>query len=139
MGKVEGMKSEWFFGDLLRDKGIKYVFENDWYDFLVKGSYKVEIKSCQITVKRGKKEHKGQGKYRIGRFDFTDKENRERQIKENIQIGFIIRHKEQFIMYGFVKANQLSGKRYLSIHQLRELRPMSFEYWILELYKKERT
>lgn len=136
MGKVAGMKSEWFFCDLLRAKGIAYIFENDWYDFLVKGIYKVELKSCQISIKKnGERNKKGKSGYAIGRFDFTNEDNLKQAIKENIWIGLVVRHKEQFIMYGFIKAEKLKNrKRYLTIHQARDLKPLSFEDWVLELY-----
>lgn len=127
------MKAEWFFCDLLRAKGIAYTFINGWYDFLVKEKIKVELKSCQISIK---KKGKGQG-YSVGRFDFTNSDNLKQAIEENIWIGLIVRHKDQFIMYGFIKADQIKDrKRYLTIHQARKLKPMSFEDWILELYGK---
>ena len=130
MGKAAGMKSEWFFCDLLRAKGIAYIFENDWYDFLVKGTYKVELKSCQISIQKDCRRG-----YSIGRFDFTNEDNLKQAIKENIWIGLVVRHQDQFIMYGFIKAEKLKNrKRYLTIHQARDLKPLSFEDWILELY-----
>ncbi len=131
MGKEAGMKGEFFFGSLLRDKGIEYTFENSWYDFLIKEKYKVEVKSCQLSVKQGKTNN-----IHVGRFDFTNKENRKRQINENIWICLLVRHRDQFIIYGFIRAKKLSGKRYLSIHQARELRPMDLEDWLLELYRE---
>ena len=149
MGKEAGMKSEWFFCDLLKEKGIAYTFTNDWYDFLVKDK-KVEVKSCQLSIKKGKNYkkyigNKGKsGKYTVGKFDFKDEEQRERLIKENVWICLIVRHKlknsidneNQFIVYGFIRAEQLSNKRLLSIHQARDLEPISFEDGVLELYGK---
>ena len=132
--KRAGMKAEEFFSSLLFKEKLDYTFEDDWYDYLVMG-HKVELKSCQMTVKHYSKDKEKIYKqnYSIGRFDFTDKDNRERQIKENIWIALVVRHDSQCIILGFVQAKKLSGKRYLSIHQARDLKPLTFENWLEEI------
>ncbi len=141
IAKEAGMKSEEYFSSLLRSEGLDYVFEDDWFDYLVNG-HKVELKSCQITIKHYLNKNK-EGQYvpgnRIGQFDFTNEENRERYIKENIWIALVIRHKNQFIMYGFIRANQLDGKRYLSIHKAKKLKPLDFVDWVKKIKREKQN
>ena len=131
MTYARGMKAENFFSALLNKCGIEHDFVDEWYDYLVKKGIdsfeKVEVKSCQISVKNNKKDS---GEYTIGRFDFTSEENREKQFKHNVWIALIVRHREQFIMYGLVKAKDLNQRRYLTLHAARKLRPISFEDWL---------
>jgi len=133
MGQYAGAIAEEFFSSLLYKSGLQYTFDDDWYDYLVEGQ-KVELKSCQLTIvnpykKRGN-DYEGN---RIGRFDFTNKDNREVQIKENVWIALVIRHKKQCILFGFIMANQLNGSRYLSLHKARELKPITLKQWISTL------
>jgi len=123
MGAEAGMKSENFFAATLNEKGIFYNFDDDWYDFTV-CKVKVEVKSCQISVKDNDKI------YRPGRFDFTNEENRQKQFDENIWVCFIARHHDQFILLGFVRAQKLEMKRYISLPQVRKLSPLSLEDWL---------
>ena len=125
------MKAENFFSALLNKCGIEHEFVDEWYDYLIKKGVddyeKVEVKSCQISVKNNKKDS---DTYTIGRFDFTSEENRNKQFKHNVWIALIVRHREQFIMYGLVRAKDLNKKRYLTLHAARKLRPISFEDWL---------
>jgi len=132
MGYKKGAIGENFFSSLLYACGIKYNFVDDWYDYLVE-DIKVEVKSCQLTIKgtsklKGKELKEG---YKIGQFDFTSKENRERIIKEDVWIALIVRHRRQCIFYGFIKGSQLNGSRYLTLHKARDLKPINLNEWIL--------
>ena len=71
--------------------------------------------------------------YRIGRFDFTNAENREKQFYENIWISFILRNNEDFICLGFCKAKKLNKKRYITLHMIRDLKLISFEEWLKKI------
>jgi hypothetical protein len=96
----------------------------------VNKSIKVEIKSCQISIKdRANKHHR----YRIGRFDFTSEDNREKQFHENIWVCFIVRHRDQFLLLGFVRAEELKKKRYVTIHSTRELNLLDLDEWIQQI------
>lgn len=131
MGKEAGLRSEDYFRQMMNSKGIDYEFVDSWYDFLIKGKYKVEVKSCQISIKNTFKSHKG---FRIGRFDFTGKEQRKNLWKENVWVCLIIRHRHEFLLYGFIKYQKI-GKRYLTLHQARSLKIMGLDEWILETFR----
>ena len=120
--KERGIKAENYFISLLNNKGIQYNYDDDWYDFEVMDNL-IEVKSCNVSVKQS-------GSYRVGRFDFTDEENREMQYKENIWICFIIQASNQFICLGFCRARKLQRKRYISCSKYRELDLISFEDWL---------
>lgn len=127
-----GLKAEDYFLTKLSEKEIPYDYVNEWYDFLINKKHKVEVKSCQLTIR-----HTTDYGWRIGRFDFTNEENREQQYKENIWICLIIRHQDQFLFYGFLKAKEIWNKRmnkklsrYLTIHKARSLKPITFNEWI---------
>lgn len=127
MGREAGLKAENYFHALMNNKGIPVIFRDDWYDFEIYEGVKVEVKSCQLTIKDCAAKENA---WRIGRFDFTKEENREQQYKENIWVCLIVRHREQFILYGFVKARAINKERYLSLHQARELKPLEFDEWL---------
>ena len=141
LAKAAGMKAEDFFSSLLLNSKLDYDFVDIWYDYIVNG-HKVELKSCQLTIRhryQQKTKRKKLDGWRIGRFDFTNEETRKKQIKENIWIALVVRHKNQFIMYGFIEAKQLSGERYLSIHKARELKPLEFKDWVNQIDKSKTT
>lgn len=121
--KENGIKAEYHFIAILNRIGIPYEYIDSWFDFEVLGK-KIEIKSCQITIKNGKIRRS------IGRFDFTDKENRELQHKNNIWVCFILRYREQFMILGLCRARKLDKKRYITLHKLRDLNLMDLEEWI---------
>lgn len=120
------MKAENFFHSLMNQKGIPVRLDDDWYDFTVYDKIKVEVKSCQLSIKFIRDKKPG---FRPGRFDFTKEDNREEQFKENIWVCLIVRHHDQFILYGFVKARELKKKRYWPITTVRELKPLEFDEW----------
>lgn len=123
MGREEGQIVEDFFTLCMEKEGLKCDYKNDWYDFLVEG-VKVEVKGARPSIKDGNSYG-----YRIGRFDFTDTENRRKQWDNNVWIAFIIRHEKQCILYGFCKAEAINGMRYVSIHGARKLGLLNLEEW----------
>ncbi len=131
--KEAGIMAENYVMSLLNKKGIPYMYVDDWYDLELMNGHKLEIKSCQISI-RDHKEH-----LRIGRFDFTDKENRERQCKENIWVCFVLRHHEEFILIGFVRAKDLKQERYINLHTIRDYNPFSFDGWINLVNRKKKN
>lgn len=117
--KEKGIKAENFFIETLNKNGLHlYDYKDDWYDFEVLGE-KVEVKSCRISVKQPRKNGKDQ--YRIGRFDFTNPDNREKQYEENVWICFIARHGDSFMELGMCRAREVDRKRYVSLHKIRDL------------------
>lgn len=124
--KEKGIKAENYFASRMNQLGLKYSFIDGWYDFNVENN-RVEIKSCILTVKQknNKKE-----RLRHGRFDFTRKEHREKQFKDNIWICFILRHEEDFMLLGFCRARELKKKRYIAINHLRRIKLLSLNQWI---------
>lgn len=128
--KVFGIKAENYFASLLNKNGIPHDFVDDWFDFIVNRKYKVEVKSCQLTVKEGKA---SQESFRSGRFDFTKQENREKQFDEDIWVAFVLRHENAFLLLGCLKAKKLNKKRYINLNDLRKLGVISFEKWLTKV------
>jgi hypothetical protein len=128
MNKERGIKAENYFASLLNAKGIKYTFEDGWFDFLVNNIEKVEVKSCQLFW--GCKSAK-----RRGRFDFRLKGNRQRAYKENCWIAFIIRHRDIFLLLGLCRAKELEGKRFSSFAQLGRIKLLGLDEWLKEILK----
>jgi hypothetical protein len=126
--RIRGFKAENYFISLLNEKGIPYQYVDEWYDFEVEGN-KVEIKSCRLSVKHSNRKRKNQ-QYQVGRFDFTDFTNRDRQYEENIWICFIVRHEDQFILLGFTRAKKLNRQRYISIHRTRNFNLLDLDEWL---------
>lgn len=121
---ILGMKAENYFASILNKLGIEHYFKDTWYDFLINKKIKIEVKSCQLSIKEKK------DKYRIGRFDFTKLENRKLQYKENIWCCFILRNKEDFLLLGFIKAKILKKRRYISLIELRKLKIIDLKTWL---------
>lgn len=120
-----GLRAENYFISVMNLKGIPIEFIDDWFDFLVNKNIKVEVKSTKLSIKNGKK-----SKFKSGRYDFTDEENREKQFNENIWICLIIRNGDDFMIQGFIKAKELQMKRYLSIPHAGELKLIDLNSWI---------
>ena len=125
-----GMNAENFFRSRLNKFGIHYTFEDSWFDFLINNKQKVEVKSCQLVVKNGKRSERG---FRVGRFDFTDEANRKLQFKENIWIVFILRHEDKFLLLGFTRSKYLQKKRYVPLTELRKISMINFQDWLLQI------
>jgi len=134
-GTEIGFKAEAWFLSLLNKKGIPYHYYDTWYDVEVMG-YKVEIKSCRYSIK-GEVLKDGTQYYRPGRFDFTDKDNREKQYNQNVWVAFILRNYEDFLLIGLGKARQFKKRRYIKAHQLRQHKIIRFEEWIDWLMKQK--
>lgn len=133
--KIYGMKAENYFAAMLNKFGIQYEFINDWFDFLINKKHKVEVKSCQLSVKDGKKT---EVHYRPGRFDFTRKENRENQYKENVWVAFVLRHEGEFMLLGFVRARELEKKRYITLIDLRKFEVLTFDHWLIQVNQESK-
>ena len=54
----------------------------------------------------------------IGRFNFTDSDNRQKQHDNNVWFCFVLRYREERIIMGFAKAKTFKNKLYLSIHEV---------------------
>ena len=120
-----GMLAEYYFIKELNRLGIPYKYitkKNNWFDFIALGQ-RVEIKSCQLTVKDFKKV------VRNGRFDFTSELNRDLQYLNNIWVGFILRYKKDFMFLGLCRAKKLKKKRYIVLNKLREFNLISLDDW----------
>lgn len=131
MGKLEGMKAEDYFCKMLDDcnySNMKYEFVDGWFDFLINEKVKVEVKSCRISVKHPN--HVKNMRYRIGRFDFTNPDNLDKQKKQGCWICFIVRHYNQFIILGFCLAEEINSKRYVSLHQTRDIELIDLSDWL---------
>lgn len=128
-----GLNSEYFFMDRLNELKTEYEYIDKWYDFEI-NNHKIELKSCRLTIKgrycKNIKRTK-YDKYQIGRFDLgADKERIKRLIDENVWFCLLVRHEKQFIILGLFQANQLKYKRYISIHQSRDLDLIGLEAWL---------
>ena len=129
-----GMNAENYFKSILNKSGIESEFIDSWFDFLVNKKYKVEVKSCQLSVKDGRR---GKGHYRTGRFDFTEKRSRKLQFRKNIWVAFILRHESEFLLLGFTRARNLKRKRYVPLTELRKISILNFSNWLLQINKEK--
>ena len=129
-----GMNAENYFASVLNKFGIESEFIDSWFDFLVNKKYKVEVKSCQLSVKDGPRK---KGYYRSGRFDFTEEKSRKLQFKENIWVAFILRHESDFLLLGFTRAKNLRKKRYINLTKLRKISIINFGNWLLQINKEK--
>jgi hypothetical protein len=128
INKNSGIKAENYFASLLNANGVKYTYEDSWFDFLVNNTEKVEVKSCQLFW--GCK-----SPTRRGRFDFRLKGNRQRAYKENCWVAFIIRHRDIFLLLGLCRAKELEGRRFGSFTQLAKIKMLGFDEWLKEILK----
>lgn len=124
-----GLKAENYFLSLMNNLGLKTTFKDDWYDFEV-NNLKVEVKSCSLFIKQKKYKQKKKFIFASGKFHFTKKENRKNQFNENIWCCFIVRHKENFLLIGFVKARELNLKESITLSQLGNYNLLSLNDWI---------
>lgn len=128
-----GIKAENYFASLLNAKGIRFSYQNSWYDYLVgkEENHKVEVKSTSLM-------HGNKTTNRMGRFQFYLEEGREKIFSENIWICFIIEYKGQFILMGLCKAKELKEKRFVSLCELEEIKLLDLDEWITEILKEEK-
>lgn len=129
--RESGAKAENYFLSLLNQKGIPVRFKDDWFDFLIYNSIKVEVKSCQLSVRDFR------DRLRPGRFDFENEEQLEQVRKENVWVALVLRHHDGFLLVGFVPGRKWE-KRYVALHQVRLLKPLCFDEW-LERVEQERV
>lgn len=130
MSYETGRRAELFVFDIFQKANIKYEFEDDWYDVKLKNGELLEIKSCGLSIKHPKLS--GDGRFRVGRFDFTSEENKQRLEEHNAWLCFVVRFKAEFMLCGLARAEEmkkLGKKRYVSIHDLRRMTLMSFDEW----------
>jgi hypothetical protein len=133
MGYDAGMKSENYFASLLNAKGLSYFFDDQaLYDFRVgvspaKAIFKIEVKSACLSVREGHKRKKQY--YNCGYFTFN-KDQIGGQHDENTYFCFVVRWREQFLLYGFVYSKNLQKKRHVSIHEVHSTGLMDFDEFV---------
>lgn len=125
--KIHGCAAEDFARKFFDENDLSYRYVDDFYDFSVE-TQMLEVKSCQLSIKDRK------GVFRVGRFDFTNKDARERLAQHDAWILLLVRHEEQMLLYGFIKASKIKS-RYLAIHQARSLKPLNTIQWITKVKK----
>ena len=139
MSYQSGLNAENKFKSLLNAGGFESVFIDDYYDFNVWTSPKrdpihVEVKSVALSVKKGGLKHKtNRG---IGAFEFKNSENLEKLKKDDGWVCLIIRINDEYIVFGFIKARNIRQKRFLSIHQAKELGAITFDKWLFMIGEK---
>ncbi len=126
--RQNGIIGEQLFEKELAKLGVKTKRVDTWYDYEVFDK-KIEVKSASVSIYNG-------NAYRIGRFDFTNPENRRKQRAENIWICFIARFKRKHLILGLCKSKQLKNKRYTSIHDLQNVKLTNLKEWIKQNYNK---
>lgn len=117
-----GMMAEQFVMDEIEEHGVAVVNVNSWYDLEVgPRKVKVEVKSAELSVRNGMKPKSKQAEHQrtIGRFDFTEQENRTSHRKEDVWYCFVLRHRDACMILGFLRAKQFaSRKRYVGVHDV---------------------
>ncbi len=125
-----GIKAENYFSSKMNELGLQHKYIDKWYDFIVEGQ-KVEVKSCELSIKQTQKiGNKRKETYRSGRFHFTEERNRNLQYKNNIWVCFILRHENDFMLLGFVKARKLKKSKKICIHKLKKLKLLSLNQFV---------
>lgn len=114
-----GFKTEQFVLKRLKDAQIGCVYKDDWYDIELSNGELLEVKSCNLSVKHILKGRRKPDCYRVGRFDFTKEETRDKLWKANAWICFVIRFRDQYLVCGFIRAKEIPKKRYFTVHDLR--------------------
>lgn len=113
--KNKGFDVESYVVNLFEDNGFSVRVVDSYYDLEV---YKngvtqyIEIKSCNFQVSNGK------NKKMYGRFDFTNKSNRERQYKEKLIICFVVVMGEEMNFMGLLNARNLYKRRYIPLGEV---------------------
>jgi hypothetical protein len=136
---TKGIKAENFFASLLNAKGIEFKYINDYYDYLVIGKHKIEVKSTSLM--HGNKSYgnkNGKSDKRMGRFNFSLKEARDKIFNENIWLCFVVSYKGQFILLGLCRAKKLENKTFVSLCQIENIKLLDLDEWIGEILKEEK-
>lgn len=124
---LSGSKAEIFFKNKMEELGYKCERYKQWCDFIIQDKLKVEIKSCQLIRKW---DFDKRNAPRFGRIDFTCKDSRNKLFKNNCWVCVIIHEKDQFIIYGFIKMQDLGKQRYFSLSKLYQIGLLSFDEWL---------
>lgn len=96
-----------------------------WDDVTKEKIARVEVKSCHLFHKDGN------GRFKIGRFDFTNKESFDKMKQENVFVCFILFTTEtDKVILGFAPATAIQQKRYINFSQIPNLKPITFEQFI---------
>lgn len=136
MSRETGQKAEYHVIEEVKQQQLEYEYKDDWYDMEIKG-IKVEIKSAKLIVNNGKRHSSiDHQQFRSGRFDFTSKENREKQRQHNVWICFVLTFKDNYMTLGYVPCKEIKNQRYIPLlwikgYRLRSVQEMLAEEGIL--------
>jgi len=128
--KIIGMTCENQFLATCNEHGIPALFIDDSYDFLVYKTIPIEVKSCHLCIQNGMK--KGKQQFKHGRFAFQ-KEQLAIISKKQGYIALYITQNDTHFLLGFIQAKQITNKKYLSLIELRQIKPLSFSQWLKEI------
>lgn len=134
-----GLKAEAHFIKKIFSYYPNYKYVDDWYDFEL-DNVKVEVKSCLFRSRNGRanKINQMDHKYIFGRFDFTNPDNRELIIKNNVWIAFIVRSKDDFMLLGFIQAKNIKVSRYITmVNVMRNPNLISLEEFVKEVVRNK--
>jgi len=120
--KADSLLGEEEFTRRLSFYPVDCVYVDKWYDFEVEG-IPVEVKTTRISHKFSRRCTEPQS-YKIGRFDFTD-----RQRREKIYTAFLVRNESEFLFLGVALIKE-NSPRYISLHKIREYRLMSLDSFV---------
>lgn len=121
--KAAGNAAESLVMRKLRAAGFRVERPDDYFDLLLNGTVRVEVKSCALSV-RYKKSPAWGGQWRVGRFDFTEEHNRTCQRENGVWVCFVVRILGKPHIIGFVKASDLPERRYITLHDLNDAGPL---------------
>lgn len=129
-----GFEAEQHVFSMLNKRGIGFTYIDKWYDVELFNKEKLGIKCCNLSIKHQiNNARKKEESFRIGRFDFTNEETREKINKQNIWVCFVIKFLNNYMICGFCRGKELLNKRDIPIHRLRKIKVLSFEEWTKEL------
>ena len=114
INKTFGTRAENFLIKELDKLDVTAEIKNIYYDVLTCEGHKIEVKSCTLTKRNGHNERT------IGRFKLSESFNKIKQDENKVWICFIVRHKDNQFILGFLESHKVNAMTSVSIHSVVE-------------------
>ena len=126
MTHVNGVQAEKHIKSVLEKEGLNIKVIHQPVDFLVNNKIYLEIKSCKFLVKRSNKDNY----YQNGRYECWHKKQLDKLLKINSWVCFVIEHRGQYIIQGFLKSKNLPNSRVIGHTSLERVGLRSLKQFI---------
>lgn len=130
MSHEQGLRTEQYV-----IRRLEYV--DEWYDLKVgKKGVKVEVKSTHLSVRAGhERRNHAKPRRNVGFFQVADPFNHETLVKEDGWYAFVVCHREEMLLLGFLPARLLPEKKHVSIHDVIKRSLLDLNAFIEEVAK----